>query len=459
MLELGQPTHPYDLALLPGRGLSVRRARPGETVETLDGVERTVGRAGAEPRRHRRGLPHLRRRGHAGRHRRDHGRRVVGDLRRHDRGAARGGLLHADGHRPHLQAPGSAHRGLGALRARRRPVGDRAVGAPLLPAAGRERARVSAWPTACSTSAGDVPEPFVVSVPIARVHSQIGVALGREEIARLIEPIGFTVLEHGGAAGRRRRRRRVTVTVIVPTNRPDVRPEPYGVDDVIEEIARMFGYSNVPRRVPTWPQPGGLTPLQRSRRAVKDVLCGLGASEGWTDTFVSAAGARRRRPDGPGRAGGQPARRREAVPAPLPHAGPARRAGLQRQPPPARRAAVRGGRRLLPSRRGRAAGRRARAAPAGPRRRELPGERELLSAVFARDDDDARAAVAAWHVLADALRLDGVRLVPPGDGTAAAAGPAPDPLGAPRRARRQVPGRSSSARSGRSTPPSPPRSG
>ena len=43
MLELGQPTHPYDLARLPGRGLSVRRARPGETVVTLDGVERTLG--------------------------------------------------------------------------------------------------------------------------------------------------------------------------------------------------------------------------------------------------------------------------------------------------------------------------------------------------------------------------------------------------------------------------------
>ena len=54
----------------------------------------------------------------------------------------------------------------------------------------------------------------------------------------------------------------------------------------------------------------------------------------------------------------------------------------------------------------------------GTERAELPGERELLSAVFAGDqDDDARSAVAAWHVLADAFRLDGVRLVPPGDGT------------------------------------------
>ena len=43
MLERGQPTHPYDLAQLGGRGLIVRRAEPGETVETLDGVTRTVG--------------------------------------------------------------------------------------------------------------------------------------------------------------------------------------------------------------------------------------------------------------------------------------------------------------------------------------------------------------------------------------------------------------------------------
>ena len=46
MLELGQPTHPYDLDRLPGHGLVVRRARPGETLVTLDGVERTLGRPG-----------------------------------------------------------------------------------------------------------------------------------------------------------------------------------------------------------------------------------------------------------------------------------------------------------------------------------------------------------------------------------------------------------------------------
>jgi phenylalanyl-tRNA synthetase beta chain len=42
MLELGQPNHPYDLAKVRGGGLRVRRARAGETLVTLDGVERTL---------------------------------------------------------------------------------------------------------------------------------------------------------------------------------------------------------------------------------------------------------------------------------------------------------------------------------------------------------------------------------------------------------------------------------
>ena len=37
MLERGQPTHPYDLDQLGGRGIVVRTARPGESVTTLDG--------------------------------------------------------------------------------------------------------------------------------------------------------------------------------------------------------------------------------------------------------------------------------------------------------------------------------------------------------------------------------------------------------------------------------------
>ena len=282
MLELGQPTHPYDLSLLPGPGLIVRRARPGETVETLDGVRRTTGEQGrslgdtgedclicdAE------GTPV----GIGG---------IMGGASSEIAHTTTEVLLEAAYFTPMAIARTSKRLG---LRTEASARFERGVDPWVIEPSVRRFCQLLGESVPGLTVAdgmldvrADVPEPFVVNVPIARVHSQIGVALGPAEIARLIEPIGFTVLEEERDADD------VVVTVEVPTNRPDIRPEPYGIDDVIEEIARTFGYSKVPRRVPTWPQPGRLTPQQRARREVKDVLRGLGASEGWTDTFVSAA--------------------------------------------------------------------------------------------------------------------------------------------------------------------------
>ena len=109
----GQPTHPYDIERLGGPGLIVRRAVPGETVETLDGVTRTLGAASVTAATDclicdGDNVPV----GVAG---------IMGGASSEiadvdDRGAARGGLLHPHGHRPHLQAAGPADRGLGALR-------------------------------------------------------------------------------------------------------------------------------------------------------------------------------------------------------------------------------------------------------------------------------------------------------------------------------------------------------
>ena len=42
LIELGQPMHAFDLAKLAGAEIRVRRAKPGETITTLDGVERKL---------------------------------------------------------------------------------------------------------------------------------------------------------------------------------------------------------------------------------------------------------------------------------------------------------------------------------------------------------------------------------------------------------------------------------
>jgi phenylalanyl-tRNA synthetase beta chain len=409
MLELGQPTHPYDLSLLPGRGLAVRRARPGETVETLDGVQRTVGERGrslgdtgedclicdAE------GTPV----GIGG---------IMGGASSEIAETTTEVLLEAAYFTPMAIARTSKRLG---LRTEASARFERGVDPWVIEPSVRRFCQLLAESVPGLTVAdgmldvrSDVPEPFVVSVPIARVHSQIGVALGPDEIARLIEPIGFTVLEQ------ERDTDSGVLTVQVPTNRPDIRPEPYGIDDVIEEIARTFSYSKVPRRVPTWPQPGRLTPLQRSRREVKDVLRGLGASEGWTDTFVSGTAHDDVDLIGPAVRvtnpldAEKPFLRRSLLPGLL----GALAYNASRRQPDVRLFEVG----VVFSHPGAGQARVVeRSGAGGTDRAELPAERELLSAVFAREEDDARSAVAAWHVLADALRLDAVRLVPPSDGT------------------------------------------
>jgi len=60
-------------------------------------------------------------------------------------------------------------------------------------------------------------------------------------------------------------------TAIVPTFRPDLERE----IDLVEEVARRVGLDNITRSVPASPEKiGGLTPNQRDRRTLDDVLVG-----------------------------------------------------------------------------------------------------------------------------------------------------------------------------------------
>ena len=405
MLERGQPTHPYDIEQLGGRGLIVRRAEPGEKLETLDGVTRTVGVPG----------------GSAG----DTGADcLICDADNVPVGVAgiMGGasseiadsttevLLEAAYFTPMAIARTSKRLGLRTEASARFERGCDPWG---IDAAVNRFSQLLAESIPGLTVRdgiidirGAVPEPFTIAVPIARVQRQVGVQLTGEQMAALLDPIGFSTTAGHDADH---------LTVLVPTNRPDVRPAPYGIDDVIEEVARMFGYANIPPHTPTWPQPGHLTDLQRSRRLVKSVLSGLGASEGWTNTFVSEEAHRRVGLRGPAvrvsnpLIAEEPYLRRSLMPGLL---------GALAYNADRRQGSIRlyevgvvfshpdeGGPRVVE-----------RSGIGGSHKALLPGERELLSAVFAYDDDDARAAVVAWRVLADAFRVSGVRLVAPEGG-------------------------------------------
>jgi phenylalanyl-tRNA synthetase beta chain len=279
MLEIGQPTHPYDLGRLPGHGLVIRRAATGETLTTLDGAVRTLGIPG----------PGL---GDDGR---DclicdaHGAPVaiagiIGGASAEIGPETARVLLEAAYFDPLAVARTSKRLG---LRTEASARFERGCDPGAIDPAGHRFFELLALTAGAGMQVapgvldvrGEVPVPFELPVRPSRIGELLGAEFTADEITRLLEPLGLAtqpvVAEEDALA------------VTVPTYRSDIRPAPMGEADIAEEVARTFGYSRIARRMPSWPQPGRLTPFQLDRRRVKDILCGVGSTEAWTSTFVT----------------------------------------------------------------------------------------------------------------------------------------------------------------------------
>ncbi len=110
------------------------------------------------------------------------------------------------------------------------------------------------------------------NVRISNVNRILGTDLSADDLAPLLDPIGFTV---SGSGDER--------TVALPTWRLDST----GEYDVIEEIGRHYGYDRLGSNVPKPNQRGGLTVRQQRRRHVREVLLGLGISEAMPNPFLA----------------------------------------------------------------------------------------------------------------------------------------------------------------------------
>ncbi len=283
MLELGQPTHPYDLDRLSGEGLLVRRARPGETITTLDGIERRLGRPG-------RGLG-------------DTGQDclicdatgspvgiggVMGGVSSEIGDSTRRVLLEAAYFVPMSIARTSKRLALRTEASARFERGCDPAGIDRASERFCELLALTGGPVMSVASGvlevGAVPDPMRLSVRPDRINSLLGTDFGPDRMVQLLEPLGFVAEEHRGDGDDRG-----TIELVVPTFRSDIRRAPMGEADIAEEVARAHGYSRLGRRRPSWPQPGRLTRRQRDRRLLGDLLCGLGCSEAWTATFTDAS--------------------------------------------------------------------------------------------------------------------------------------------------------------------------
>ena len=272
MLEMGQPTHAFDLERLGGRELRIRRAKAGEKLRTLDGVDRAL----------------------------DTEMLVIADAQRAQAvGGVMGGADSEIGGSTKLMVLESAYFKPSSVRRTSKRLGlkteastrfERGADANGAPAAiGRIAALLhqlgAAAPLGPTIDRYPAPlPPLTLTLRSDRITRVLGESVADSEIPARLEPLGFAVEERGAEGPLASRE----WNVHVPSFRVDVQRE----IDLIEEIARHDGYKGLPATFPalTQPQPAPDPRTVRDRR-IRHVLTACGLSEAMTFAFTEREAA------------------------------------------------------------------------------------------------------------------------------------------------------------------------
>ena len=116
------------------------------------------------------------------------------------------------------------------------------------------------------------PAPLPVDLSVSQTERRLGVAVPVERIVSILGAIGFAPIADGDV-----------VHCTVPTWRPDCTEEV----DLIEEVARHFGYDNIGKTVPQSTEGGHLSNMQQRRRVLRRLLVGLGLDEAMPQPFLA----------------------------------------------------------------------------------------------------------------------------------------------------------------------------
>jgi phenylalanyl-tRNA synthetase beta chain len=257
MLELGQPNHPYDLAKVAGPGFRVRVARDGETLTTLDDVERTLTPedlliCGADD------VPI----GMAG---------IMGGASSEIDDATTDVLLEMAWFHPiGIVKSSRRHK----LRSEASARFEKGTDPEVVDLAMRRFAELLGAPLEDGTAVatGNLPERPTVRVRTTRVAKILGTDLGQARIAEVLDPIGFTTSPAGS-----------DLDVDIPSWRYDSATE----IDVIEEVARHHGYTALGQTLPKATTTGALSTRQAERRRLRSMLVGRGLSEAMPMPFLA----------------------------------------------------------------------------------------------------------------------------------------------------------------------------
>ncbi len=265
LLEIGHPMHAFDLERLAGRQLSARPARAGEHIRTLDGEDRAL----------------------------EAGMLVIADAGAPQAVAGvMGGASSEVSASTRLIAFESAYFQPASVRRTSRRLGLKSEASSRFERGTDINAPVVALERACALleqiGAGrrtgaiiDVypaPRgPVEIALRRERIARLLGVSVDDTEVVRVFAGLGFDVTDVPGGW-----------RVRVPTMRVDLQREA----DLIEEVARHYGYDRVPSHFPPLRAASARPEPQIARKGLlRHVLAAAGFSEAVTWSFVSASDA------------------------------------------------------------------------------------------------------------------------------------------------------------------------
>ncbi|MEO5742350.1 MAG: phenylalanine--tRNA ligase subunit beta, partial [Vicinamibacterales bacterium] len=263
LLELGQPMHAFDLDTLAGREIRIRRAASGERITTLDGVDRAL----------------------------DPEMLVIADR---DKAQAVAGVM--GGGRSEVSDrtqtivlesaffdPKSVRRTSKKLGLKTEASARFERGADVNAAVkGLERAIALLEEIGAGTARGgavdEYPDPVAlrkIELRRERIQRMLGLEIGDADVERILKGLGFQI--RGNHTG---------WDIAVPTFRVDVMREA----DLIEEVARHYGYDKLPSTFPPLISPPAQSdPAIERDRLVRRVLLAAGCSEALTFSFIDTA--------------------------------------------------------------------------------------------------------------------------------------------------------------------------
>jgi phenylalanyl-tRNA synthetase beta chain len=265
MLEYGQPLHSFDYSQIRGKKIIVRRAQNDEILYTLDNMERNLNPDMLVIADQKEPVALAGVMGGANSEVIEHTTAILLESANFNNISIRRTSIKLN---LRSEASSRFERGLSPELA---PIALRRATQLLLELAGGKAAKgiADVYP--------GKKEPKPVLLPKERVGRVLGLELSTERVQKVLESLGFGC-KAAGTSG--------DLMVTIPYWRTDVRM----ADDLVEEIARIIGYDEIPTTLLSSQIPQQVpAPMLALKEQIRDLLVGCGMQEVITYSLVSQA--------------------------------------------------------------------------------------------------------------------------------------------------------------------------